>query len=149
MFGDHRERGLGRSRRRGLGLLLRPPRRGEQEKRDDDLCETVFVRERHRVQDTWPFGSGQPVTKPLRSEEHTPELQSPYDLVCRLPPEKKKTERPSCGTIITFIPRIKAKDNNPPTWLDGKITTKMAPILSSTTTRSRNRTSNLRRLNAD
>src|SRR5207248_10952719 len=26
----------------------------------------------------------------LRSEEHTSELQSPYDLVCRLLPEKKK-----------------------------------------------------------
>src|SRR5437867_5697568 len=28
--------------------------------------------------------------KPTRSEEHTSELQSPYDLVCRLLPEKKK-----------------------------------------------------------
>src|SRR5437867_7396027 len=27
----------------------------------------------------------------LRSEEHTSELQSPYDHVCRLLPEKKKT----------------------------------------------------------
>src|SRR5207248_4085453 len=26
----------------------------------------------------------------VRSEEHTSELQSPYDLVCRLPPEQKK-----------------------------------------------------------
>src|SRR5207248_7851267 len=30
---------------------------------------------------------------PLRSEEHTSELQSPYDLVCRLLLEKKKTTR--------------------------------------------------------
>src|SRR5207248_9058939 len=29
-------------------------------------------------------------TSPLRSEEHTSELQSPYDLVCRLLLEKKK-----------------------------------------------------------
>src|SRR5207248_11558250 len=29
-----------------------------------------------------------------RSEEHTSELQSPYDLVCRLLLEKKKKERP-------------------------------------------------------
>src|SRR5438094_3462943 len=29
---------------------------------------------------------------PLRSEEHTSELQSPYDIVCRLPPEKKKAK---------------------------------------------------------
>src|SRR5437867_9231063 len=28
----------------------------------------------------------------LRSEEHTSELQSPYDLVCRLLLEKKKTD---------------------------------------------------------
>src|SRR5437867_7146165 len=28
----------------------------------------------------------------LRSEEHTSELQSPYDLVCRLLLEKKKTQ---------------------------------------------------------
>src|SRR5437867_4989290 len=29
--------------------------------------------------------------EPLRSEEHTSELQSPYDLVCRLLLEKKNT----------------------------------------------------------
>src|SRR5437660_7391254 len=62
--GEHRERGLGRSRRRRFGLLLRPPRRSEQEKGDDDRCETVFVRGRHHVQDTRPSGGGQPVTKP-------------------------------------------------------------------------------------
>src|SRR5207248_9983009 len=31
-----------------------------------------------------------PLTLPSRSEEHTSELQSPYDLVCRLLLEKKK-----------------------------------------------------------
>src|SRR5438094_7640086 len=31
---------------------------------------------------------------PARSEEHTSELQSPYDLVCRLLLEKKKYPRP-------------------------------------------------------
>src|SRR5207248_8677495 len=31
--------------------------------------------------------------KYLRSEEHTSELQSPYDLVCRLLLEKKKTKK--------------------------------------------------------
>src|SRR5207248_9871068 len=30
---------------------------------------------------------------PSRSEEHTSELQSPYDLVCRLLLEKKKTDK--------------------------------------------------------
>src|SRR5256885_5805324 len=30
-------------------------------------------------------------SKPTRSEEHTSELQSPWNLVCRLLPEKKKS----------------------------------------------------------
>src|SRR5437867_9170685 len=34
--------------------------------------------------------AGDPLTVPARSEEHTSELQSPYDLVCRLLLEKKK-----------------------------------------------------------
>src|SRR5207248_10958181 len=38
---------------------------------------------------------------PLRSEEHTSELQSPYDLVCRLLLEKKKTARVT--TTETFV----------------------------------------------
>src|SRR5437867_8154624 len=33
----------------------------------------------------------------VRSEEHTSELQSPYDLVCRLLPEKKNTTAPAPG----------------------------------------------------
>src|SRR5207248_11353541 len=34
----------------------------------------------------------------VRSEEHTSELQSPYDLVCRLLLEKKKNARPNTVT---------------------------------------------------
>src|SRR5207248_9541731 len=38
-----------------------------------------------------------------RSEEHTSELQSPYDLVCRLLLEKKKTNRVKhCMTTISI-----------------------------------------------
>src|SRR5207248_5394671 len=37
-----------------------------------------------------PFEAASP-TQVVRSEEHTSELQSPYDLVCRLLLEKKKT----------------------------------------------------------
>src|SRR5207248_9791201 len=33
----------------------------------------------------------QALNREERSEEHTSEIQSPYDLVCRLRPEKKKT----------------------------------------------------------
>src|SRR6266516_8172123 len=38
-----------------------------------------------------------------RSEEHTSELQSPYDLVCRLLLEKKKTTR----NLLTHIQKKK------------------------------------------
>src|SRR5437867_6071827 len=37
-----------------------------------------------------PRASGLGSPRPTRSEEHTSELQSPYDLVCRLLLEKKK-----------------------------------------------------------
>src|SRR5437867_6364502 len=39
---------------------------------------------------TW--SAPRPLTR-MRSEEHTSELQSPYDLVCRLLLEKKKTQQ--------------------------------------------------------
>src|SRR5437867_10088478 len=38
-------------------------------------------------------GAGRPRVPKARSEEHTSELQSPYDLVCRLLLEKKKKDR--------------------------------------------------------
>src|SRR5207248_7051326 len=38
-------------------------------------------RQLHR---TGPFGTARAGDSPSRSEEHTSELQSPYDLVCRL-----------------------------------------------------------------
>src|SRR6266705_6090254 len=40
---------------------------------------------------------------PCRSEEHTSELQSPYDLVCRLLLEKKKKKK----KIITYKKKTK------------------------------------------
>src|SRR6266516_8234117 len=40
-----------------------------------------------------------------RSEEHTSELQSPYDLVCRLLLEKKKEQNANC-------PRLTEKKNH-------------------------------------
>src|SRR5438094_6869353 len=40
----------------------------------------------------WCYTYSMPTkSRPKRSEEHTSELQSPYDLVCRLLLEKKKT----------------------------------------------------------
>src|SRR2546426_3852743 len=44
-------------------------------------------------------GTGRPVH--VRSEEHTSELQSPCNIVCRLLPEKKKNE----DSIITWYRR--------------------------------------------
>src|SRR5437867_13392161 len=41
---------------------------------------------RHPSRDAWAAR----LTEAVRSEEHTSELQSPYDLVCRLLLEKKK-----------------------------------------------------------
>src|SRR5207248_5321224 len=39
-----------------------------------------------------------PAASAIRSEEHTSELQSPYDLVCRLLLEKKKTKPKKTAT---------------------------------------------------
>src|SRR5438094_7513466 len=39
---------------------------------------------------------------PERSEEHTSELQSPYDLVCRLLLEKKKEQIQQYNDVTTF-----------------------------------------------
>src|SRR5207248_3819212 len=46
-------------------------------------------RDRHEQQCRWRQREG---GGPRRSEEHTSELQSPYDLVCRLLLEKKKKQ---------------------------------------------------------
>src|SRR5207248_11500191 len=47
---------------------------------------------KHRLYST-DFLIPGPILKALRSEEHTFELQSPYDLVCRLLLEKKKKKK--------------------------------------------------------
>src|ERR1039457_7438854 len=39
-----------------------------------------------------------------RSEEHTSELQSPCNLVCRLLLEKKKNRTIRCSVFLTYIP---------------------------------------------
>src|SRR5438094_6417320 len=43
--------------------------------------------------------------RPARSEEHTSELQSPYDLVCRLLLEKKKKKKKILTTTNIHKPR--------------------------------------------
>src|SRR5438094_4198181 len=51
-----------------------------------------------------------PATK--RSEEHTSELQSPYDLVCRLLLEKKKTKKKIKKNKKKAIENKKAENTN-------------------------------------
>src|SRR5437867_7994121 len=46
---------------------------------------------------------------PSRSEEHTSELQSPYDLVCRLLLEKKKRTLPTCSVHPNFGRRVRTR----------------------------------------
>src|SRR5207248_9865052 len=50
----------------------------------------------------WPSTAGPAWSTTIRSEEHTSELQSPYDLVCRLLLEKKN----SCSRLsLTALTR--------------------------------------------
>src|SRR5256885_13258916 len=56
----------------------RPPTIGERRPLIDRACDTIHLRDNEDDQ-------------PQRSEEHTSELQSPCNIVCRLLLEKKKT----------------------------------------------------------
>src|SRR5256885_10591862 len=59
---------------------------------------TLFRSALHRC-GRHPFGVGEPVPEGERSEEHTSELQSPCNIVCRLLLEKKKKYL----TILTSV----------------------------------------------
>src|SRR5207248_6755484 len=67
---------------RGVGRARRPARRGPDHAHDGPR------RESHRPRGLRALLRSRPSA---RSEEHTSELQSPYDLVCRLLLEKKNT----------------------------------------------------------
>src|SRR5437867_7324448 len=59
-----------------------------------------------------------PASRGLRSEEHTSELQSPYDLVCRLLPEKKNARscpHPSAAWSSPPPTLLPASAGHPPT----------------------------------
>src|SRR5436309_4970095 len=75
----------GQPRRRAAGELHR--RRGRVARRDGD---SLPVAERNRVRGD---DRGAPLPAPGRSEEHTSELQSRENLVCRLLLEKKKIKK--------------------------------------------------------
>src|SRR5207248_10530742 len=63
-----------------------PPR----PKRDDPRSEELAALPRPRKHYQWYYSTREANVDMHRSEEHTSELQSPYDLVCRLLLEKKK-----------------------------------------------------------
>src|SRR2546427_6550657 len=48
-------------------------------------------------------GDGVDPHEAVRSEEHTSELQSQSNLVCRLLLEKKKVSRPTCRQPVSFL----------------------------------------------
>src|SRR5699024_11414163 len=54
---------------------------------------------------TWIQPTGMASTRMPRSEEHTSELQSRFDLVCRLLLEKKKNKKQKRQTTATQTPR--------------------------------------------
>src|SRR2546427_5033835 len=49
---------------------------------------------------------GQPAPQPVRSEEHTSELQSQSNLVCRLLLEKKKNSNTDPPTMTSYRQRV-------------------------------------------
>src|SRR5437016_10284310 len=74
------------------------PRAYEEEDAEPDPYVTEHLEARpsaarHAVDDDWP----EPAARPARSEEHTSELQSLTNLVCRLLLEKKNK-----GDIVTL-----------------------------------------------
>src|SRR5690349_23953758 len=61
------------------------------------------------------FRQQQSVSRSHRSEEHTSELQSRRDLVCRLLLEKKKTRSPSSSPTTASSPTTTTHGYSPPT----------------------------------
>src|SRR5256885_11517865 len=65
------------------------------------LCRGRVLRPSHRGRGG--FGGGGVCMAAARSEEHTSELQSPCNLVCRLLLEKKKKKLPRLLPHCTFV----------------------------------------------
>src|SRR5437867_5969947 len=77
--------------------LFRPTDHGQSRDRSSSGCAA-----KHRSCGTPGCIRGRPdllARRAFRSEEHTSELQSPYDLVCRLLLEKKK----NLELLLTYI----------------------------------------------
>src|SRR5699024_11808684 len=81
----------------GLGRQIMPLARKQLQKADVDISRLVFVDDKppsqelngHKVYSWEEFLAEPAADKYIRSEEHTSELQSRFDLVCRLLLEEK------------------------------------------------------------
>src|SRR3989454_3516001 len=84
-------------------MIRRPPRstlfpyttlfRSLHGRREDELEPRVLEQGRHPGNDVWHAAQEHRRRQDGRSEEHTSELQSPCNLVCRLLLEKKKRKK--------------------------------------------------------
>src|SRR5688500_19654122 len=84
---------------RSLGREGRDHSQWRVGRRDDSLCHFVEGVEEESSK-VWSFGVEEVDARPpRRSEEHTSELQSPCNLVCRLLLEKKKKENRESGIV--------------------------------------------------
>src|SRR5205085_2514420 len=116
--------------RRGAHLV-RPPGLEQlaARERDAEVRAEELVRRADEDVDAERLDVDRPVRPEVdRSEEHTSELQSQSNLVCRLLLEKKKKVRPNHETNINIIARRKGKDVNIHTVLDGIINNIIATI---------------------
>src|SRR5437868_8767715 len=75
-------------------MIRRPPR-------STLFPYTTLFRSRQRGRPAWPYRVAVWTSLPSRSEEHTSELQSRFDLVCRLLLEKKKNNTKLLHTALT------------------------------------------------
>src|SRR5690606_39363956 len=66
-----------------------------------------------------------PSRRPVRSEEHTSELQSRENLVCRLPLEKKTSTNTQILQALTGHTTIKTHNHDSPQHLDERFKLKM------------------------
>src|SRR3989454_7553542 len=75
-------------------------------------CQICQGNNRSGLSGTLRLGGG--VSRKVRSEEHTSELQSPCNLVCRLLLEKKKTEqlRIPHRALASFLPAALRADSH-------------------------------------
>src|SRR5256885_7838172 len=85
--------------------LFRSPRRSTSPTGCSSPCSTWA----HRSRPTHTSSTAMRTRTASRSEEHTSELQSPCNLVCRLLLEKKKPNL--AGRLEDLRPRLKALDD--------------------------------------